>query len=89
MEPIQGYSVHRELIKFVRSGMSTWQALAASTTNAGKFLGKNYGVNPGDEANLVILRESPIDDIANTQKIDFVIHHGSIVETTWSNDNKE
>ena len=77
---IQGYSVHRELIKLVESGLSTWQALAASTTNAGTFLGKRYGVNPGDEANLVILNASPIEDISNTQKIEFVIHHGRVID---------
>ena len=77
---IQGYSVHRELIKLVEAGLSTWQALAASTVNAGEFLGRNYGVGPGDEANLVVLRASPIEDIANTQEIELVIHHGKIVE---------
>ncbi len=76
---IQGYSVHREMIKLVQSGMNTWQALQASTTNAGKFLGKKVGVNIGDEANLVILEASPIERIANTQKIALVIHHGEVV----------
>lgn len=77
---IQGYSVHREMIKLVQSGMNTWQALQASTTDAGQFLGKNFGVNPGDEANLVILQASPIEDISNTQKIEFVIHHGEVIQ---------
>jgi imidazolonepropionase-like amidohydrolase len=76
---IQGYSVHREMIKLVQSGMSTWQALQASTTSAGQFLDKKFGVNQGDEANLVILQASPIDDISNTQKITFVIHHGKVI----------
>jgi imidazolonepropionase-like amidohydrolase len=81
---IQGYSVHREMIKLVQSGMNTWQALQASTTNAGKFLGKNFGVNAGDEANLVILQDSPINDIKNTQKIAFVIHHGKVIQSFLS-----
>ncbi|MFT4713385.1 MAG: imidazolonepropionase-like amidohydrolase [Candidatus Azotimanducaceae bacterium] len=76
---IQGYSVHRELVKMVRSGLSTWQALSASTTNAGIFLNRQYGVNAGDEANLVILSASPIEDISNTQRIEYVIHHGKVV----------
>jgi imidazolonepropionase-like amidohydrolase len=80
---IQGFSVHREMSKLVTSGMSNWQALAAATTNAGKFLGKRFGVNEGDEASLVILNESPIDDIANTQKIAMVIHHGKIIDIHW------
>ena len=76
---IQGYFVHREMIKLFQSGMSTWQALQASTINAGQFLDKNFGVNQGDEANLVILQASPIDDIRNTQKIAFVIHHAKVI----------
>jgi len=78
---IQGYSVHREMIKLVQSGMSNWQALQASTTKAGQFLGKKFGVNQGDEANLVILQASPIEEISNTQKIAFVIHHGKVIES--------
>ncbi|MFT5297245.1 MAG: imidazolonepropionase-like amidohydrolase [Colwellia sp.] len=81
---IQGYSVHRELIKLVQSGMTTWQALQASTTNAGQFLGKKFGVNKGDEANLVILQASPIEDISNTQKVAFVIHHGKVIQSFLS-----
>jgi imidazolonepropionase-like amidohydrolase len=76
---IQGYSVHRELVKMVKAGLTTWQALAASTTAAGEFLGRPFGVNPGDEANLVVLDASPIEDIRNTQRIISVIHHGEIV----------
>ncbi len=80
---IQGFSVHREMIKLVTSGLSSWEALAASTSSAGKFLGKKYGVNQGDEANLVVLSESPIDDITNTQKIEMVIHHGKVININW------
>jgi imidazolonepropionase-like amidohydrolase len=83
---IQGYSVHRELVKMVRSGLSTWQALSASTTNAGIFLNRKYGVNTGDEANLVILSASPIENISNTQKVEYVIHHGEVVIAPGSQD---
>jgi imidazolonepropionase-like amidohydrolase len=83
---IQGYSVHRELIKMVRSGMSTWQALSASTTNAGIFLNRKFGVAAGDEANVVILSASPIEDIINTQKIEYVIHHGEVVLAPQTSD---
>ncbi|MEZ0244809.1 MAG: amidohydrolase family protein [Sphingomonas sp.] len=77
---LQGYSVHRELMIMVEAGLSPWQALAASTNLAGDFLGRSFGVNPGDEANLVILDASPIADIRNTQAIAMVIHHGRIVD---------
>lgn len=81
---VQGYSLHRELIKFVDSGLSNWQALAAATTTAGDFLGKRFGVQAGDEANLIVLEASPIDDIRNSQKVELVIHHGRIFESYMS-----
>lgn len=77
---IQGYSEHRELVKLVEAGLTPWQALAAATTKAGEFLGRSYGVNAGDEANLVVLDASPIDDIHHTQRILRVIHHGRVVD---------
>jgi imidazolonepropionase-like amidohydrolase len=75
----QGYSVHTELSLLVQAGLTPWQALAASTTAAGKFLGKRFGVNEGAEANLLVLDASPIEDIRNTERIALVIHHGKIV----------
>jgi imidazolonepropionase-like amidohydrolase len=77
---IQGYSVHRELLLIVEAGLTPWQALAAATNYAGDFLGRRFGVNPGDEANLVVLDASPIADIRNTQRIAMVIHHGKLVD---------
>jgi imidazolonepropionase-like amidohydrolase len=77
---IQGYSVHRELLLFVEAGLTTWEALAASTTQAGRFLGRSFGVNAGDEANFVVLDASPIADVRNTLRIAMVIHHGTVVD---------
>ena len=77
---IQGYSVHRELVKLVEAGLTPWQGLAASTTEAGDFLGRSFGLQEGDEANLVVLEASPLADIRNTQRIVMVIHHGRMVE---------
>ena len=77
---IQGFSVHRELIKLVAAGLSPWQALAASTSLAGDFLDRSFGVRPGDEASLVVLDASPIEDIRNTQRIHTVIHQGKIID---------
>lgn len=75
----QGYSVHRELIRLVQAGLSPWEALAAATTDAGVFLERKFGVQAGDAANLVVLEASPIDDIANTQRIAIVVARGKVV----------
>jgi imidazolonepropionase-like amidohydrolase len=77
---IQGFSAHRELVKLVDAGFTPWQALAASTTLAGDFLEQSYGVQPGDEASLVVLDASPVDDIRNTQRISTVIYRGKIID---------
>ena len=76
---IQGYSVHRELVRLVEAGLTPWDALAASTINAGQFLGRKFGVHQGDEANLVVLDGSPIEEITNTQRISMVVMRGEIV----------
>lgn len=77
---IHGYSVHREMAIMVEAGMTPFQALAAATTLPGDFLGREFGVNVGDEANLVVLDASPLQGIANTQAIAMVIHHGAVVD---------
>lgn len=77
---LQGYSIHRELQKMVAAGLTPWAALAAATTEAGSFLGQSWGVADGDEANLVILDASPIEDIRNTLQIHQVVHQGRLVD---------
>ncbi|WP_046006311.1 amidohydrolase family protein [Pseudoalteromonas rubra] len=76
---IQGYSVHREILKFTQAGMTNWQALAAATTRSGSFLGIDNTLQTGAQASFVILDASPIKDIQNTQKIHAVIHQGKVV----------
>jgi imidazolonepropionase-like amidohydrolase len=75
---IQGYSVHREMSRLVEAGLTPWEALSAATTGAGEFLGRRYGVRMGDAANLVVLDASPLEDIANTQRISLVVMRGQV-----------
>lgn len=75
----QGYSLHREMHLLTQAGMPVWQALAAGTTQAARFLGLRFGVQPGDEASLVVLDRSPLVDIHNTTSIRHVIHRGRLV----------
>lgn len=77
---IQGFSLHREIKLMQDAGYSTWDALASATTRAAAFLGRPSGIKDGDTAELVILDANPIQDIANTQKVHSVIHHGNIVD---------
>lgn len=76
----QGYTLHRELEMYVEAGMSTWEALRSATVRAGRFLGEESGVRPGDRASLVVLDGSPVDDITNTRSIHRVVHDGRVVD---------
>jgi imidazolonepropionase-like amidohydrolase len=76
----QGYSVHRELRLLVEAGLAPWDALAATTINAGKLLGRKWGMSVGDEGTLVILDASPLDDMRNTERIHAVVFRGVQVD---------
>ena len=76
----QGYSVHREMQLLVDAGLSTWDALAAATTQAGAFLNTPSGLDKGSLANLVVLNKPPIEDIQHTQDIHMVIYRGAIID---------
>jgi imidazolonepropionase-like amidohydrolase len=76
----QGYSLHRELDLLTQAGLSTWAALAAATTAAGRFLDAPLGLQPGDRANLLVLNASPLDDIRHTQSVQRVMRRGRVVD---------
>lgn len=74
-----GYSVHREMERMVAYGLTPWDALRAATTTPGQFLQQKFGVNTGDVANVVVLDQSPIENIANTKEIAMVFQDGKLV----------
>lgn len=80
MGTFQGFSLHRELKIFQDAGYSPWEALAAGTTGAAKFLGRATGIASGDTAELVILDANPIADVDNTEKIFAIVHHGKLLD---------
>ncbi|HVZ40540.1 MAG TPA: CIA30 family protein [Candidatus Kapabacteria bacterium] len=75
----QGYSVHRELELMVACGMTPWEAITSTTTMAGEFLGRPVGIAPKLPADLLVLDASPVENIANTQRIVTVIQHGRLI----------
>ena len=76
----QGYSVHRELALLEAAGLSRWAVLRSATTDAARFLGHRWGIEPRDEATLLVLDASPLESIANTKRIHAVIQAGVVVD---------
>jgi hypothetical protein len=78
-----GESLHKELVELVRAGLTPSEALQAATRGAAQFLGreKELGtVEPGKLADLVVLDASPLESIANTQRITAVVRGGRYLD---------
>lgn len=77
---VQGYSLHRELLLLRAGGLGAWETLAAGTTGAAAFLRRPTGIELGEVAEFVVLEGDPLEDVANTQNIVWVVHHGKRVD---------
>jgi imidazolonepropionase-like amidohydrolase len=78
-----GESLHKELVELVRAGFTPSEALQAATRGAAQFLERDreFGsVETGKAADLVLLDASPLESIANTQRIAAVIRGGRYLE---------
>lgn len=78
-----GKAVHRELTELVKAGLSNYDALAIGTRNAGTFVERYLDndarlgqIRPGYRADLIILRDNPLEDVRNARLIDAVVAQG-------------
>jgi imidazolonepropionase-like amidohydrolase len=76
---VPGFSLHRELELMVAAGLTPFEALRAGTVNVAQFLELRTGViEPGREADLVVLDSNPLEDISGTRRV-----HGVMVRGNW------
>ena len=78
---LPGFGLHDELLHLVKAGLSPMDALRTATYNPAKFLDllDSLGtVETGKLAELVLLDANPLDDIANTTKINMVFTGGRV-----------
>jgi imidazolonepropionase-like amidohydrolase len=79
VDVIPGFSLHKELARFVDAGLTPLQALQTATINPARFLGREADlgtVERGKLADLVLLDKNPLTDIANTRSIAAVVANG-------------
>jgi imidazolonepropionase-like amidohydrolase len=79
-----GASVHRELQLLVKAGLTPMEAIVAATRNTADSLGRGNElgtIEPGKEADLLILDADPLLDIQNTQKIHAIVLRGREVHS--------
>lgn len=71
-----------ELLELVEIGMSPHEALQAATTIAAELFGMNDRVGrlePGYEADLIVLERNPLDDIGVVQDVLMVVSDGAVI----------
>ncbi len=79
---IPGWSLHTELEQLVDAGLSPLEALYSATVQAARFLNLEAQVGriePGMQADLVLLEADPLADIRNTRRIQAVMLSGEWV----------
>lgn len=85
----EGLAAHWEMRSFVRGGMSPLQALMTATVNPAKFLGYDDDLGTlekGKLADLVILSDNPLDDIAYSDRVEHVMQNGRLFEAKTMNE---
>lgn len=76
---IPGFSLHEELVSLQKAGLTAHEVLKTATLNAAKYQNAKDSlgtIEKGKIADLVLLNENPLEDIANTQKIEAVLTNG-------------
>ena len=74
--------LYKELELFVQQGMDEYEAIRTATVNAAELLGaadELGSIDPGKNADLVILRANPLKNISDLRQIEYVIKDGKIV----------
>ncbi len=78
-----GFSLHEELGLLVKSGLTPLEALQTATINPAEFFGMQGAlgsVEKGMIADLVLLDANPLENIANTRRINAVIANGRLFD---------
>jgi hypothetical protein len=77
-----GFSLHDELARLVRAGLTPLQAIGAATLNPARCLGQHDAgvVARGAVADLVLLDADPVHDIRNTTRINSVFVRGRLID---------
>jgi len=76
---MMGLGAHWEMALFVHGGFTPLEALEIATINGFRHHGLDHelgSIEVGKLADMIILKENPLDDIRNTRSIEYVMKNG-------------
>ncbi len=85
----QGLAAHWEIWSFARGGFSPVEALDTATRASAISLGMDRDLGTleaGKLADLVVMRENPLDNIRNTETIEYVMQGGRLYDAATLNE---
>ncbi len=80
---LQGLSPHWEMWLLSHGGMSNHEILQAGTINGARYLGLDQDIGslePGKRADLIVFGADPLDNIRNTEDVDYVMVNGRLFD---------
>jgi imidazolonepropionase-like amidohydrolase len=80
---VPGGSLHHELELLTEAGIKPMDVIKIATNNGAEALGiinQTGTIEPGKQADILILSANPIEDIENTKRVDAVIANGMIIK---------
>jgi imidazolonepropionase-like amidohydrolase len=80
---VPGESLHHELELLADAGIKPMDIIKIATNNGAEALeiiNQTGTIEPGKQADILILSANPVDNIENTKRIDSVISNGRIIE---------
>lgn len=86
---LQGLGAHWELWLLQMGGMSNMEALEAATINGANYLGMETeigSIEEGKLADLLILEKNPLEDIRNSNTIEYTMVNGRLFDADTMNE---
>ena len=80
---VPGASLHHELELLVEAGIPPLEVIKIATRNGAQALGIDEDVGtiePGKQADMIVLSDNPVSSISNTKKIEAVINNGHFIK---------
>jgi len=83
-QDVPGFSLYRELELYVKAGLTPMEAIQAATLMPARVMGleKKLGtIEPGKEADMIVLKSNPVDSISNIRTVEQVVTGGTLYQT--------